>query len=721
MNDTELAAFETQSEIKVKWQNPPTLSDLKKDYTGALPYHNDRVKDISQWLDAMHVRGTHAIKPTGKNSSVVPKLIRKQAEWRYPALSEPFLSTDELFQAEPVTWEDRAIARQSTAVLNYQFNNQINKQRFIDSYVRTAVDHGTVFLRPGWESQEEEYTEEEPVFDYRPNPAYGDLYAQLEELASGSPSDFQLQVPAELQQGLQAFRETGIAYEPVFMGTQEVTKIRVLKNQPTVEIWRPENVIVDPSCEGDYEKASFVIFRTYTSKSELRKRGLYKNLDSIKDMGGSSVLAAADSMITAAPETQNSFTFSDSARQKVWLYEYWGFWDIHGDGIAVPIVASWIGDVMVRLEENPFPDQKIPLIVVNYLPREFSIYGESDGYLLEDNQRVLGAVTRGTIDLLGRSANSQIGMRKDFLDVTNRRKFEQGQDYEFNPNVDPRAGVHMHTFPEIPQSALVLMQMQQQEAESLTGVKSYSSGIGSAALGDVAAGIRGALDAASKRELGILRRLAAGIVELGKRILAMNGEFLTPEEVVRITNSEYVSANTATLVGNFDLKLSISTAEENSNKANDLGFMLQTAGSNMDPGLYKLILADIARLKKMPDLAKQIEMYQPRPDEMQQQMQQLELQKAQLEVMKLQAEIQKLGATTERELAQADQLHATVDKMSLDFVEQERGVAQARKKELVGEQARSQIELLKVKDALETRSKLLDTLATYSNLRRGGT
>lgn len=719
MNDNELPMQQAETTISVSWKNPPSLADLKKDYTGALPYHNDRVTDISSWLDAMHVRGAHAIKATGKTSSVVPKLIRKQAEWRYPSLSEPFLSTDELFQTKPVTWEDRAIAIQAAAVLNYQFNNQLNKQRFVDSFVRTAVDHGTVFLRPGWENHEEEYLEEETVFDLRPNPAYGELYTQLQELASDSPSDFQLRVPAELQQGLQAFLETGIAYEPIAAGAHKVTKIRVLKNQPTVEIWRPENIIVDPSCEGDYEKANFVIFRTYTSKSELRKQGLYKNLDSIGDPG-SSVLAAADSVITAPPESRHSFTFSDSARQKIWLYEYWGSWDIHGDGVAVPIVASWVGDVLVRLEENPFPDQKIPLIAVNYLPREFSIYGESDGYLLEDNQRVLGAVTRGTIDLLGRSANSQIGMRKDFLDVTNRRKFEKGEDYEFNPNVDPRAGVHMHTFPEIPQSALVLMQMQQQEAESLTGVKSYSSGIGAAALGDVAAGIRGALDAASKRELSILRRLAAGIVELGKRIIAMNGVFLTPEEVTRITNAPYVEADSASLVGNFDLKLSISTAEENNNKANDLGFMLQTAGSNMDPGLYKLILADIARLKKMPDLARQIEMYQPQPNEMQQQLQQLDLQRAQLEVMKLQAEIQKLGATTEKELAQADQLHATVDKMSLDFVEQERGVTQARKKELVGEQARSQLQLLEAKDAMETRAKVLDALTAYSNLQNGG-
>jgi hypothetical protein len=159
------------------------------------------------------------------------------------------------------------------------------------------------------------------------------------------------------------------------------------------------------------------------------------------------------------------------------------------------------------------------------------------------------------------------------------------------------------------------------EAESLTGVKAYSSGIGSAALGDVAAGIRGALDAASKRELGILRRLANGIVEIGRKIIAMNGEFLSEEEVVRVTNEEFVTVRRDDLPGNFDLKLTISTAEADNQKAQELAFMLQTMGNSMPMDMSQMILADIARLRKMPDLAKKIETYQPQPDPMAQKMQ----------------------------------------------------------------------------------------------------
>jgi hypothetical protein len=49
------------------------------------------------------------------------------------------------------------------------------------------------------------------------------------------------------------------------------------------------------------------------------------------------------------------------------------------------------------MEENPFPDKKLPFISVQYLPTRKSIYGEPDGALLEDNQKIIGAVTRGMI------------------------------------------------------------------------------------------------------------------------------------------------------------------------------------------------------------------------------------------------------------------------------------------------------------------------------------
>jgi len=703
----------------VSWKNPPTIRELKQDLLEAQPIKDAQVSQIDTWLDNLNVTNGAKVDTPKGNSKIVPRLIRKQAEWRYAALSEPFLSTDDVFNVRPITWEDRKAAQQNQLVLNHQFNTQIDKTEFIDEYVRTAVDEGTVIVRVGWEFHEEQYEGTFPQVEYRVNPDVVPVIQQLDQLKKESPSQFDTDVPEELKQAYELSMEQGQPIEAVVVGQVKETRTRTVKNAPTVEICNYRNVTIDPTCKGDIDKAGFLIYSFESSISKLKKDGKYKNLNKI-NLDGNSILGQPDH----TPERNtNSFNFSDKSRKKFIVHEYWGYWDIDGSGIVKPFVAAWVGETLIRLEENPFPDKKIPFVIAQYLPVRRSIYGEPDGALLEDNQKIIGAVTRGMIDIMGKSANGQTGVRKDMLDTTNRRKFDKGMDYEFNANVDPRQGIHMHTYPEIPQSAQFMLQMQNMEAESLTGVKSFSQGVSGNSLGDVAAGVRGALDAASKRELGILRRLSAGIIKIGRKIVSMNAEFLSDKEVIRITNDQFVTIRKDDLAGNFDLKLSISTAEEDNNKAQELAFMLQTMGNNMDPELSKMILSDIAKLRKMPDMAKKIEAYQPQPNPILQEKAQLEneLLKAQIAKENAQAQlalssvgVHQSKALTEQ--AKAAHIKSDTDLKNLDFIEQESGVKQERDLQKVGEQARSQAELKKLDLHMQDKEHMHDfTMAHLQN------
>ena len=223
-------------------------------------------------------------------------------------------------------------------------------------------------------------------------------------------------------------------------------------------------------------------------------------------------------------------------------------------------------------------------------------------------------------------------MAKGMLDPLNRRRFDNGQDYEYNPNQNPNNGLIDHKYPDIPQSGMLMLNLQNQEAEALTGVKSFSGGMSGESYGQVAAGIRGVLDAASKREMAILRRLAKGITEIGNKFIAMNAVFLSEEEVIRVTNTEFITVKREDLKGNFDLEVDISTAEVDDAKAKDLGFMLQTIGPNIDPQITMKILSEIAELKRMPELAHDLKSWKPTPDPIQEQLKQLEVQKAQKEI-----------------------------------------------------------------------------------------
>lgn len=706
-----------ETESLTNWKNPPSLRQLKQDYEDARPAHKTQVANIDAWLDNLHVRGKAKIKSEGNGSKIVPKLIRKQAEWRYAALTEPFLSSEDVFNVKPVTWEDREAAIQNQLILNNQFNTKINKVSFIDEYIRTAVDEGTVILRVGWEFDEEEYDKTVPVVEYRVNPETMELHEQLAQLRQESPSQYATDVPEELKQAHEMAMESGQPIEAVVIGEEVVKDVRTLVNRPTVEVCDYRNVLIDPTCLGNMDKAGFVVYSFESSLAELRKDKRYKNLKRI-NTANTSILATPDHNTAAA---DHNFNFQDEPRKKFVVHEYWGFWPINGEETALqPFVCSWVGDVMIRLEESPFPDKKLPFIAVQYLPIRKETYGEPDGALLEDNQKIYGAVMRGMIDIMGKSANGQTGVRKDALDMTNRRKFDKGQDYEFNPGVDPRQGIYMHTFPEIPNSAQFMLQLQNQEAESLTGVQSFSQGISGAAMGDVAAGVRGALDAASKRELGILRRLSDGLTKLGHKIISMNSEFLDDDEVIRITNDEFVQVRRDDLAGEFDLKLSISTAEEDNNKAQELAFMLQTMGNNMGQELSQMILADIAKLRKMPDLAKRIENYRPEPDPMTEKMKELELALLEAQVATEQSKAMMNQSTADLSQAKSGteqvkqgNMQSDTDLKDLNFVEQESGVKQERELQKHGEQARSQAELARVQRGYDVEDRKFDLIKEY--------
>lgn len=651
------------------WEKEPTLQDMKQDLESAKSSHDAQMLKIKEWSDHLLVKNKAKPAVRKDRSSVQPKLIRRQAEWRYSALTEPFLSSSKLFQITPVTFEDEDAAKQNELLLNWQFRTKMNKVKFIDDYVRAIVDEGTGIVQVGWQRSTTMIKELVPIWEHYAveTQEQVDRLQQAIELKMSNPRGYEETTPADLKACVDFWEENGSPTYAQQVGEQEVEVEKVIENRPTVKVHNPQNVVIDPTCEGDLDKALFVAVSFETHKAELLKTpDRYKNLDKVNWESASPINEPDHET-----ESPNTFQYRDVLRKKVVAYEYWGYFDVNNTGELVSFVATWIGDTLIRMELNPFPDGKLPFVLVPYLPIKRELYGETDAELLIDNQKILGAVTRGMIDLLGRSANGQQGFAKGMLDPLNRRKFDAGQDYEFNPNVNPTAGIIDHKYPEIPQSALTMLTLQNQEAEALTGVKSFGGGISGESYGNVATGIRGALDAASKREMAILRRLAKGMSEIGQKFISMNTEFLSEKEVIRVTNKEFVTVYREDLVGNFDLEVDISTAEVDNAKSQDLGFMLQTIGPNLDQKISLTLLSEIALLKRMPALAEKLKTWEPTPDPLAQK-------KAELEIAKLEAELAEIQSRAELNAAKAEEARSSKDLKDLDFVEQETGTKHAR-------------------------------------------
>lgn len=660
------------------WANEPTVMELQADLQMANTWHDDHVTKVQGWLNLRNIEGKAKPKTAKNRSTVQPKLVRKQAEWRYPALTEPFLSSEKTFAVAPVTWEDKKGAEQNELVLNYQFRTKLNVVKFIDEYVRTTVDEGTVVVKLGWCRYTKLKLVEVPIWEYvaENDPEIIQQLQQAAQLAKSNPQGFS-EAPEALQESIKYSMENQVWAIAQQVGVTQVEEEKVVKNHPTLDIVHYENIYLDPSCEGDITKANFAVISFETSKAELIKDGRYVNLDRV-NWSTNTPLHQPEH----ASYMDNSIQFKDELRKRVVAYEYWGFYDVESNDELVPIVATWIGNTMIRMEMNPFPDEELPLVIVPYLPVKGSITGEPDAELLEENQAILGAVTRGMIDLMGRSANGQMAFAKGTLDVVNRKRFEAGQDYEYNPGMDPRSAIYQHQYPEIPTSALNMVAMQNQEAEALTGVKAFSGGLSGDAYGAVAANTRGLLDAASKREMSILRRLAQGMEEIGRKIIAMNAVFLSDEEIVEVTNEEFVVVKREDLVGEFNCSVDISTSEIEEAKAQDLGFLLQTLGNTVPFEITKMMLSEIAALKRMPTLAHAIKNFEPQPDPLAQK-------KQELEIAKIDAEIQEIRTKSMLNEAKAREVASTADLQDLDFLEQETGTKHAREMDKQAAQAES--------------------------------
>lgn len=697
MTDNTSTSYGSEDTKLTDWAKEPELRVLKEIFTESKSFHSKQMAKIKDWNDMMDASGKYAPPKNEGRSQVQPKLIRKQAEWRYSALTEPFLGSDKLFQCNPVTFEDEYAAKQHELLLNWQFRTKLNKVKFIDELIRATVDDGTSICRVGWERISIPEEVEVPVYGYYnvPEEVAEEYAMQLEELAQlkqSNPREYNETIPEEMQEAVIYFLEEGV---PVEVRIEEyVTEVveRVLENKPTIEVLSPQDVYIDPTCGGNLDNAKFVVHTYETCKADLMSdRGTYQNIDKIQ----------WDRVVPDSEyATATDFKFQDDMKNRVTVHEYWGYHDIHDNGILLPIVASWIGNVLIRMEESPFPDGKLPFVMAPYLPVKRHAYGEPDAELLKDNQQILGAVNRAMIDLLGGAANAQTGIPLGFLDLVNKRRFEAGEDYEYNPtgSLHPANAVHTHKMPEIPSSAISMYQIQTQEAESMSGVKSFSGGISGAAYGDVAAGIRGALDASSKREMAILRRLAGAVVSIGNKIIAMNSVFLSDSEVIRVTNSTYVEIKREDIKGNFDLIVDISTAEIDDAKSQDLAFMVQTVGPIAGPQASMQLIAEIAELKRMPELANRLRNFSFEPSEEDQMLKQLEIKKAELELAELESRINMNNTIAARNASEAE-------KKMLDKYEQESGTTHER--EMEKQKAQSQgNQNLAITKALTEKRKL---------------
>ena len=652
-----------------EWVNVPTLVDLKSDVSSSDGDHAENVTRIEEYLSVLdgEYNGPKIGPCDTPRSSVQPRTVRKAAETRYATFSEPYLSNFDMFNLDPVGRNDKQSSEQNEIILNNQMNTKINKVRFVDTVTRRLYDEGVAIVRVGWKSAIDPDAEIVDMID-----------------ESGRPI--------------------------------KVRQQSYLYNHPTLEVCDFRSVVLDHTVGDCFEDSQRISYTFETTRASLRATNLYKNLDFITESNYSSDGLGAD----------DSSSFVEKEQQKIHVTEMWCYRDIYGDGTQVSIVTAWCGDVMIRLEENPYPDKSFPFVVIPLLPIKDSLYGESEGSLISDSQAIIGAVTRSSIDIVAKIASNQKAMKRSAIDMTERAKMAKGQNFYINESFDIKDAVQRMETADVPAALHNMKQEQEREVAEMTGVVAGDK----RELPNAAnTRVRSTTDPVSKRESSILRRISAGYCAIARKIISMNAEFLAPEEVVRITDNEFVTIRRDDLRGESDIRINISTPEADEEKAKELAFITQALNDRYPPTLAQVLLIDMVKLRGMPALADKIAAVDftpqpPTPEE--QMMQQLEMEKAVLANEQAKATIQKTYAEAyfnnlraDKERAEAGKLGAQEDAINLTFVEDEQGVTHARAVDIVQAQAEAQTKMKIVESRLEQIRSMGDNSVAISPNPKG--
>lgn len=665
---------------KVPMEQKPTtkslLESFKADYQSSKTYHDKKMQEIKAYR-SIYDADPYGNEVEGK-SQLVSKDSRRQSEWLHATLVSPFMDED-IIKASPVTFEDELAARQNQLVVNTQFCRKFKRFAYLTKALKVLDKDGTVIVQTGWNSLTETRESEEPL--------------------------------------IVVDESTGAEY---IGGMQIVKEKVVVVNEPTAVVRRNEDVYIDPTCQDDMDNCQFIIVRYESNLSRLRQDGRYKSLDKIKKE-----ITDPESDAEYLEMENGSFKFEDDPRKKLLVYEYWGNYDINGDGIAEPIVCTWVNDTIIRLQENPYPDKKLPFVITSVNTKPFELYGEANASLVDDSQKIKTAVIRGMVDNMAASNNGQVITTKNALDAVNRKKMNQGKNFEVNTSV---RDIVFGSYNQLPGSAFDMIGLANNDIESITGVMGMNEKGLSGGMSGSAAGAKGVLDATSTRRLNTVRNFAeTNIKPLIRKWMAYNAVFLQPEEVMRITNSEYITIKRDDLQGKVDIAINVSTSEDNQIKADKIAFMLQTMGPSMEPDVKYEMMADWAELSKFPvrakalrDQADKVREQMSKPDPMAEEAKKQELRKMKLENDLLAAQIQAVQASSAEDKgdelekiararllqAQAVKLNADTemirektDNEALKYLKDDNGIAHREKLELESQKnnAKLQIEDMKLK------------------------
>jgi hypothetical protein len=597
------------------------LKDLKNDYDRGKTEKN-RIRDIMIEENKVLAGEPQGNEKKGK-SQIVLKEAAKIINRTMPSLTEPFLSTSRPIKVSRAGSPIRKSIFEN--YLNMEFTDSMDREELVEEMAKVFLTAPKLWIQPDWIYEEE-----------------------LEE----------------------------VEYTD---GTEE-TIVTVLENRPDIKVLQTQNVTVDPDATREQD-SKFICVEEFSSYSELRQEG-GEGKDAIFDDGqmkklkswiasenGTNANTSEDEGVFDPNKTTGQASASDTARKRIEIVRYYGYYDMNDNGLLDSIYAVWVkdADIWLTIEKRKFPLGRIPIYGTTFDKIPFSINGNSMIHFLSDNQRIKTGITRGILDNLDEANNGTIFYRPG--DVTPESLLQMRLGHKYIAMNNPKAIEH-GGFNQIPTAVFNVQNMIDRETQEIAGTTAGSPSVSSAQANKQDS--LQMLSLAQEKQLASVRKLGGVLRKAMKHILIEAEEFLEDDQIMELLppNADPIIFSDTRRVR---IGTQVGTATDRANQSHQLNMLMQHSKENnklMPDHIGKELLAKAFELFDEHSMANAIRGEDKQMSQQEQFAMEQALQEQTLKNRKLMAEIEEIkiraAASAQRAQNDAQEVQSKIVKNAAD-------------------------------------------------------
>ena len=293
---------------------------------------------------------------------------------------------------------------------------------------------------------------------------------------------------------------------------------------PTVKFVSIWNIFPSPEAIS-VEDADYVIQRSFLSKIQLRK--LAKTAEGFIPGALEKVIEEEIGLTQGYDDSEHPKKFDETSGtrlKKFEVLEFWGRLDgqdlephlpIDSEDIpdAIPVVITVIGDVVVKIAENPF-DDTLPFHFCNWQKNPESIWGDGIYYAIRDAQAILNFSYAMMVEGKSLSAAPLTVIDPNaFEPGTDTEQIYPGKQFRVKPGASVRDSFSSVQIPDVTNGLLQVIQQLEREADLDSGQTSIGYGDMSPAQTKTATGMSILNSNANRQTADVVRSVSSMITK----------------------------------------------------------------------------------------------------------------------------------------------------------------------------------------------------------------